>query len=203
MIPVLKKGVKKLIEKGPKELLKALGRKFHYTIFQTPWNFELIPSLLSSLASHQKFLTIVQVGANVGNTESDPLCRFLLQTTKPPLSDSHPDLKALLIEPVPSLFRKLSQNYAGVNGVILENVAIAESPGFKTFYSLRPGIDLQAHGLPPWSYQLGSFLPKQTESFLILSPDNPSLKTFVEDNIVAERLPCATLTGLCEKHGLF
>jgi len=201
-MPVLRAAVEKLIEKGPKGLLKALGRKVHYTLFQTPWNFELIPSLLSFLASHQKTLTIVQVGANVGNTESDPLCRFLLQTTKLPRSDSHPRLNAVLIEPVPSLFKELSLNYAGVPGIILENVAVAEIPGLKVFYSLKPGIDLKAHGLPAWSYQLGSFLPNQTESFLVLNPEEPTLRAFVEDNLVAERLPCETLTGICEKHGL-
>lgn len=202
MASVLKEMGTKLVDKGLGGVLKALGRKIHYTVFQTPWNFELIPSLLNSLASLQNSLTIVQVGANVGNTESDPLYNFFLQLTKisPPVG--RPSLKAILIEPVPYLFKELSSNYAKMPEIILENVAIAASPGPKMFYSLRPGIDLKTQRLPPWSYQLGSFSLNQLESLWKFRPDDPSLRNFVEKNTVAEKLPCETLSRLCEKHDL-
>ena len=111
-------------------------------------------------------------------------------------------VKAVLVEPVPELFDQLSRNYAHIPGVFLEKLAIAESTDSKMFYGLRSGIDLAAHGLPPWSYQLGSFYPHQTESYLVMHPHDLKLKAFVEKNIVKTEVPCEPLSLLCARHRL-
>jgi len=193
---------KKVREKGALGLLKAVGRFLHYTFLKTPWDFKLIPNHLNLLISQEKQLIIIQVGANVGNTESDPLCRFLLENANRTLPSGSPMIKAILVEPVPVLFKELTANYSKVPGVILVNLAIAESAGFRDFYGLRPGIDLKKHGLPPWSYQLGSFLPMQIESFLHFAPHDANLRAFVEKNIQKEKIMCEPLSRLCEIYSL-
>lgn len=194
----LKEVGEKFHHHGFRGILKALGRRAHGRIFQTPWNFTLIPSLLIKLASGQEQLVILQIGANAGNTESDPLCKFLLQPPK----TLRATVKAVLIEPVPELFQQLSRNYAHIPGVLLEKLAIAESTDPRMFYGLRAGIDLAAQGLPPWSYQLGSFFPHQTEPYLVMRPFDPDLKAFVEKNIVKTEVPCEPLSRLCARHDL-
>jgi FkbM family methyltransferase len=50
-------------------------------------------------------------------------------------------LRGLLIEPQPDPFQALQQNYAGCDGLILENVAIGHHTGSQPLYTIRRDLD--------------------------------------------------------------
>jgi FkbM family methyltransferase len=69
-------------------------------------------------ATGEEPLTFVQIGANDGK-RGDPMHSLVRQY----------DLRGLLVEPQQGPFRRLRRNYADVDGLIFENVAIAEDEG--------------------------------------------------------------------------
>jgi FkbM family methyltransferase len=148
-------------------------------------------------------LTLVQIGANVGNTltGSDPIFKFLERHCGPGRPAAAP-IRAVLLEPVAYLHRKLLANYAGFRGVTCLNVAIAERAGTKPFYRLREGINLAAHGLPPYAEELGSFLRQNLKSLWDHDPGNQALRDFAEANIVEELVPCLTLEQVLARERL-
>ena len=60
---------------------------------------------------------IVQIGSNDGKT-GDPLY---------PLLNSHPEWKALFVEPVPYLFKRLKNSYPDTTRFTFENAAISNT----------------------------------------------------------------------------
>jgi FkbM family methyltransferase len=192
----------KIRKDGISGAIKTVGRIVHHKVHQPDWDFEIVPSLLSKLVQVQSAVTIVQIGANVGNTGSDQLYGFLKEHCLKPECDGLLSCRAVMVEPVRYLFDQLSANYAGFRGVTCENAAIAETVGTRNFYRLREGIDLQANGLQPWAEQLGSFLPEQMASLWNHDPGNLELRRFVEANIVVEEVRCLSLHDLLAKHQL-
>lgn len=202
MIATTREVIRKIRRDGLKRALKAAGRRFHSVIFKPHWDFELVPSILESILKGKGTLTVVQIGANVGDTGSDQIYGFLARHCLGNGSHRSNAVKAALVEPVGHLFQQLSANYAGFSGVICENVAIAEAAGTRNFYRLREGIDLSIHGLPAWAEQLGSFVPEQLDSLWIADPSNHQLREFVQANTVIEPIQCVTFHQLLEKHGI-
>ncbi len=174
----------------------------HHKIHQPDWDFEIVPSLLEKVVREKPTVTIVQIGANVGDTSSDQLYGFLKEHCCHATGTASLRCRAVMVEPVRHLFEQLSANYANFHGVTCENAAIAEVAGTRDFYRLREGIDLQAHGLTPWAEQLGSFLPEQMNSLWSHDPGNTTLRAFVEANIVVDKVRCMTMHDLLEKHEL-
>ena len=84
----------------------------------------------------------VQVGAFDG-VANDPLRDLVL---------AH-GWHGILVEPQREAFRELEKNYRGQPGLVLRNVAVADSSGPRTLYTLRAG-DAEAAGLPSWALQL-------------------------------------------------
>lgn len=196
------KVINKLRRDGLLKALKAVGQVIHHTLYHPDWDFEIVPSLLDKAARENPTVTIIQIGANVGNTGSDQLYGFLKKHCLD--SGETPQLRcrAVLVEPVRHLFEQLSVNYANFRGVACEDVAIAETAGTRNFYRLREGIDLEAHGLKPWSEELGSFMPEQMNSLWAHDPENPELRSFVEANIVVDEVRCMSVHELLAKHQL-
>ncbi|TVP48871.1 MAG: FkbM family methyltransferase [Gemmatimonadales bacterium] len=103
--------------------------------------FELVPVMLRDYVRSGHPVFVVQVGANDGRA-FDPLGASIVEHRLP----------GLLIEPLPDLFEALRQNYAGLPGLIFENVAIGADEGRKPFFRVRPG-----HDGPEFWQGLGSF----------------------------------------------
>lgn len=193
---------RKLQKDGLTATLKTIGRIIHFRTHQTDWDFETIPALLEKAATERSKVTLIQIGANVGDTGSDQLYKFLkkhcLDKPDSPTVECH----AVMVEPVRHLFEQLRSNYANFPGVACEDVAIADSACTRSFYRLREGIDLQAHGLPPWAEELGSFIPEQMESLWGHDPGNLELIRFARENIVVDEVRCISIHDLLEKHKL-
>jgi FkbM family methyltransferase len=93
-----------------------------------------------------KEIFIVQIGSNDGKT-GDPL-NELLQVNK--------CWKALFVEPVPYLFKRLKSNYQDSSRFQFENVAINNGEKL-SFYWVDPKANESLDNLPFWYDQVGSF----------------------------------------------
>lgn len=150
--------------------------------------------VLRELLSRQSHVSVVQVGAHVGNSENDPIHRFLW-------SVKGGECTALLIEPVRYLFRQLVGNYEKCGADIrFENAAVAEEAGHRDFWRLREGMDLT--GMPDWMNQLGSLLPERIGTMWDACEQNPEHKKFLTENTITDHVRCATVDELRRKHGI-
>lgn len=150
--------------------------------------------VLRELLSRQSHVSVVQVGAHVGNSENDPIHRFLW-------SVKGGQCTALLIEPVGYLFKQLVMNYRQCPAdVRFENAAVAEEAGHRDFWRLKEGADLT--GMPDWMSQLGSLLPERIGAMWDACEQDPAHKRFLAENTVVDRVRCATIDELRRKHGI-
>ncbi len=145
-------------------------------------------SVLAWLSNREAF-TVVQIGAYVGDTPTDPLYEFL-QGTLP----GHPERVAVLVEPVREYFDQLQNAYGGLPNVSFENVAITEVAGDRDLHRLASSVDPTAHGFPAWLSETSSLLPDwitQEES-----GQSQELKDFSGNNIgQVERFAAGRLTS--------
>lgn len=125
---------------------------------------------------------VVQIGANDGVTD-DPLREFLL----------HGQWSGLLVEPVPYLYDRLRQNYAGRSSLAFANVAIAAQKGTRPFYYLRDGAG--DADVPDWHVGLGSFSRDVILKHADVIPD-------IENRLVIQDVPCYTFEELCRRHDI-
>ncbi|HEX4872521.1 MAG TPA: FkbM family methyltransferase [Nevskiaceae bacterium] len=132
----------------------------------------------------QRPVFFVQIGANDG-AMNDPLKRQIIAR----------GWRGILVEPVPEIFERLRANHPGREGLIFENLAIAEQAGSAPFYSLRPEADPVAAGLPPWYAGLGSFRREVILSHRDQIPD-------IEARLVRREVPCLRFDALCARHGI-
>ena len=144
------------------------------------WKTDPNPHLLKILNGCED-LSVVQIGSNDGST-GDPICALLARK---------PSWKALLVEPVPSLFERLKVNYAGNKNVQFDNVAVAETAGKNDFYYLDAGARQHLPELPFWFDQLGSF---DREHII------RHLGTKVEPFIVSTEIPTLPLAAVLERN---
>jgi FkbM family methyltransferase len=123
--------------------------------------------------------SIVQIGSNDGK-QGDPL-----QTAK----IYSKNWKALFVEPVPYLFKRLKSNYGNNSNYSFANNAINDGCSMK-FYSVEPKARDTLRHLPPTFDQLGSFdkdhiikgLGQEISPFIIETEVNGiSLDTLLDD----------------------
>lgn len=76
-------------------------------------------------------IDIIQIGANVGNNEGDPIW-FILQNK---------DYSVLFIEPLDNSFNKLKETYKNKNNCYFENLAILDYDGEVDFYYQSNQLD--------------------------------------------------------------
>ncbi len=145
---------------------------------QQQWQARLLLNpLLNQLSHHKKKIFFVQVGACDGVLH-DPLRSFILRY----------DWHGILVEPLPDLFAKLQENYSGKEGLIFENVAIAESEGTATLNRVDPG---KLEAFPEWAAGCATFI-KNSKNIASL----PELK----DHLITEEVQTIALNTLLEKH---
>lgn len=125
---------------------------------------------------------VCQIGSNDGKT-GDPLFSLLNKNKK---------WKALFVEPVPYLFKKLKENYSDTERFIFENVAINEGDKVN-FYWIDPVAKDKLKDLPSWFDQLGSFNRQH-----ILNHLDGELEPYIK----SEELECLTLSRLFEKNNI-
>jgi len=122
---------------------------------------------------------LVQIGSNDGKT-GDPLF---------PLLQKYQSWKALFVEPVPYLYKRLSENYTA-SRFTLENVAIGEA-GNMNFYWVDPKAKDHLPDLPYWYDQLGSF----DRNHIVKHLDG-----VLEPYILSAEISCITLDTLLDRN---
>ena len=142
------------------------------------------PKLLRAFARENPRATFIEVGSNDG-MQHDPLRPILLK---------YP-WRGVMVEPVPYVFDRLRENYAGRDGILLEKAAIADQTGELPFYHLREARGERVHELPSWYDGIGSF---SREAVLGHSRHIPD----IESRIVVTSVPCLTFEALCRKHDI-
>jgi FkbM family methyltransferase len=131
-----------------------------------------------SIAGESTIKTFVEIGANDGK-KNDPLNYYIKKFR----------WIGILVEPDPANFKKLKENYRGVDGLIFENTGIGPEPGEMLFYKIKDIADQE----PGWYDQVGSFDKK---TFL----KNISYGKGLDQRIVAEPRPVIHFDELLEKN---
>jgi FkbM family methyltransferase len=137
--------------------------------------FDVLPFLVRARLAMNPSFFFVQIGANDGILD-DPL-RDLIRQHR---------LRGLLVEPLPDMFKRLVENYAGSEGLIFENIAIDATRGVTAIHRVKIG----ASG-PSWWHGLASF-------------DRAHLVTVGVPESCIETLQVETMTmqTLLSKHGV-
>ena len=141
--------------------------------------------LLAELARSPEVF-FVEVGANDGFA-FDPLYESVVKY----------GWRGLLIEPLPDLFAQLRQTYEGREGIIFENVAIAESSGTKAMIRVDPEA-VELGRVPYWAKGIASFFHDRNA----LGGQRISEEDFakIRPHIISETIRCDTLANVFGKH---
>jgi FkbM family methyltransferase len=140
--------------------------------------------LLEAFAERHPGGFFIEIGSNDG-VHSDHL-RSLLGSG---------GWRGLMVEPVPYVFERLRENYGGVEGIALENAAIADRDGRLPFFHLAKLNDGREGDLPSWYDQIGSFSRETILGHADKIPD-------IERRLVRTEVPSLTFESLCRKHGV-
>jgi len=119
---------------------------------------------LSNLLKDDR-VQIVQIGSNDGIT-GDPIYDLVRKNNK---------WKALFVEPIPYLYKKLKKNYGNDSRFKFENVAVNDGTQ-QIFYSVGEEAKIDLPDLPNWYDQLGSFKKEN-----ILNALNGILEPYIEE----------------------
>jgi FkbM family methyltransferase len=142
------------------------------------------PRLIRAFADAYPQAFFVEVGANDGE-QHDHLRPFILSR----------GWRGIMVEPVPYIFERLRANYGRLDGVELENAAIAEIDGTLPFYYLVDAEPRDRERLPDWYDGVGSFSREKVLAHRKSIPD-------VDDRLVTKEVPCMTFETLCRRHGV-
>jgi FkbM family methyltransferase len=100
-----------------------------------------------------------------------------------------------MVEPVPYVFERLRANCADLQGVVLENAAIADRNGKLPFYHVAQEDGRERANLPRWYDGIGSFSREVVLNHASLVPD-------LDRRLVETYVACLTFDSLCRKHGV-
>ena len=137
--------------------------------------------IVAAFARAHPGAVFVQIGSNDGE-QQDPLRTAIIEQK----------WTGVMVEPVPYVFERLRANYGAVEGVRLDQVAIADADGTRTLHYLPESDDAS---LPRWYDALASFRRDVVLKHRQFIPD-------IDDRIQAMDVPCLTFDSLCRKHGL-
>ncbi|MBL8027701.1 MAG: FkbM family methyltransferase [Fibrobacteres bacterium] len=139
-----------------------------------------ISKILEGYANSCPNVFFVQIGSNDGKS-GDPIHKYIKGY----------GWCGILVEPVKSLFEKLTQNYIGIHDRLsFENSAISHTQGQASFYRLKDTTD---SSLPLWYDQLGSF----DKSVILKHKDQiPNIETM----IIEDKVNTITFESLITKH---
>lgn len=141
---------------------------------------QMIWDALATLARQQSDVCVPQIGANDGE-QADPVAHFIRKH----------GWRALLVEPVPSIFAQLQRNYSGCGGITFINAAVSAQDEVRAFYYL----DDPQNDLPAWAHGLGSFLKDEVVRHQL--PGRGILHYLRQINV-----PCLGLSSLLAQHQL-
>ncbi len=169
-----------------KSFLRPLNRKIR-AVFKKWWRkacyagYGVEPLTEAACLSRESSLRpetyFLQIGAHDGKTD-DHLREFVIKNR----------MRGILVEPVPSIFQRLKENYRDQDGLFFENKAIAPASGTRTFYRLRDNTD----GLPHWYDQLGSFHKHIVLKHKVEIPN-------IEDYLLEEQVECISVSNLLQR----
>lgn len=145
--------------------------------------------------ANQPSLSIVQIGAYIGNSKHDPLFPFIQK-----VAGTKSDTKVVLVEPIREYFDLLCRNYRNIPNVEFENVAIAETEGERDMYRLSGDVDPVKDGHGRWLTELSSLREERMGRLWDKCEVDPGHKAYYLKHRVIERVMCITLRQLLEKH---
>lgn len=144
-----------------------------------------VTAVLDSFVDATPDAFFVQIGSNDGRS-GDPIHPYITGNR----------WHGLLVEPVPYLFERLLETYAGHPGLAFDNVAIAPDEEFRPIYRLQ----LLDRDLPFWYEQLASF---DYDLFLKNARNIPGLEDEDVANLaVTEQVRCSPLDTVFSTHGV-
>jgi len=155
----------------PYTLLKRVYRHFERS------EIELI---LNSFAKEHPNVFFVQIGSSDG-VIGDPIHHLIKRYA----------WSGILVEPVPYLFERLKENYAGCPNLVFENVGISSEDGMKEFW--YPRQQDKGFAGPWWYHQLGSF------SRDIILKHSGGIEE-LEKALVRAEIPCVSMRTLLERN---
>jgi FkbM family methyltransferase len=147
---------------------------------------DILDLILQNYMQQHPDIFFVQIGANDGTT-ADPVTELIHKY----------QLRGLLVEPQPNMFKRLVENYQDQPQLAFENSLIAAQNGTENFYAIR---DEGQHKLPMWCYQIASLDRNKMLSLLADQKQNLHLPANIESLIEAIPLPALTFQTLLEKH---
>jgi len=130
----------------------------------------------------------VEIGANDG-VSFDPLHAYITRN----------GWRGLLVEPLPDFFLQLVETYRSYDGLILENVAIADTPGYRDMYRISPD-GLSNGTLPAWTKGIASFFNNRNALGGYRIP--AAVFEQIRPHIRLQTVRCDTLDNLFLKHNV-
>jgi len=128
------------------------------------WRIEVFDTLSHHAAAKGKKVKFVQVGANVGASDGDPVVGYV----------ANHGWQGALVEPVPYLFDKLKANYQAYSGLSFFQVCCSNREGTLPFYMVE---EASAH-----ESVLGPFLSSfEKEVILKHTVYSPNLSSFIRE----------------------
>ncbi len=140
-------------------------------------NFNL-PYFAEQLKKIKDDIFFIQIGAMDGKT-NDPIHALVKSQL----------WRGILVEPLKDHFETLKKNYVDCEGLIFENVAIANHAGDKKMHRI-PTQTVHDLKLPRWGLEAGSFFSDRTA----LAWEE------IRPHVVEEAVTCLKLSDLISKH---
>jgi len=162
-----------------RQYIKSIVAKtgFKLVRYRPDDSFETVKLALAFFATSSESRKVIQVGACDGKSK-DPVFNFLKNGA----------FHGILIEPIPSNFALLKENYRGAENVTLVNAAISDSEGSRSIFSVKPEGKWKSND---WVKQFASFDRKH----LIKMGIKP-------DEIAEQSVPTRTLSSICSEHSV-
>jgi FkbM family methyltransferase len=160
-----------------KKFCSRLGFTLRRFEFPTDNPIDILATLVESRLRPDFF--VLQIGANDGKFD-DPAWGTIRKH----------QLQALLVEPIPTMFKELTANYSDQPQVTCENCAIAREDGNITLYHVRPNPSLPAYVSRVASLKRQVILKQRGKV--------PNIAKFIEPI----SLPALSLRTLLQKHGI-
>ncbi|PID92057.1 MAG: methyltransferase FkbM [Bacteroidetes bacterium] len=165
------RGINKLLDSFGYSLYK---KSFHEKKYIEKRDFRPLEQLFYRHL-HPDFY-FVQIGANDG-VSFDPIYELVMRE----------QLRGIALEPLPDIFLKLQENYAGNPRVELVNAAIHKNEKQLPIYRVDP----KAGGLPEWVKGIGSF-----------NKDHHKLSQIDSGLIITETVQCMSLPELIDSYAI-
>ncbi|MBI4783848.1 MAG: FkbM family methyltransferase [Oscillatoriophycideae cyanobacterium NC_groundwater_1537_Pr4_S-0.65um_50_18] len=174
-----------------KQVLQQVANQLGYRISKIRPSVELpyidvLDLVLQNYMQQNQDLFFVQIGANDGKT-ADPVTELIHKHR----------LRGLLVEPQPSMFKRLVENYRDHPQLDFENSLIAAQNGTANFYAIRDDGQYQ---LPMWCYQIASLDRDKMLDLLSGQKQDLHLPGDIESLVETIPLPALTFQTLLEKH---